>query len=119
MVLSIALVIVLQLFSGSMKSLKISNDYERGIFYAREKMESILVSKHLAPGEFSGNFKDGYQWQIGISAAKKIKDLDTSTPLTLFDIIVNVNWQKLGHKRNYRLKTQVLAEWSDNELAFN
>jgi len=119
MILSIALVVVLQLFSGSMKSLKISNDYERGIFHAKEKMESVLLSKRLAPGEFSGDFGDGYQWRIDISAGEKITDRDTPTPVTLFNIIVSVAWQRLGRDRNYRLKTQTLAVWSDHGPSFN
>ena len=119
MILSIALVIVLQLFSGSMKSLKISNDYERGVFHAKEKMESVLMGKDLSPGEFNGDFGDGYQWQIDIATAKKVKDLDTATPLTLFNVRVKVDWQRLGRKRIYQLKTQALAEWSDHGMAFN
>ena len=42
MILAISLVVVMQLFSGGLKSNKVSNDYLYGIFHAREKMEELL-----------------------------------------------------------------------------
>ena len=66
MILSISLVVLMQLFSGGLKSNKISNDYSYGIFHAKEKMEELLLAEELLPGSYSGEFDDGYHWQAVI-----------------------------------------------------
>jgi prepilin-type N-terminal cleavage/methylation domain-containing protein len=44
MLLAISFVIIMQLFSGGLKSSRVTTDYIYGIFHAREKMEEVLHS---------------------------------------------------------------------------
>ena len=65
-VLAICLVVILQLFSGGLKSGRVSDAYTRGIFYAREKMEEILLSESPEEGVNEGDFDDDYRWRSEI-----------------------------------------------------
>ncbi|MDA3896815.1 MAG: prepilin-type N-terminal cleavage/methylation domain-containing protein [Desulfobacteraceae bacterium] len=110
MILSISLVIVLELFSGSLKSITISNDYEHGIFHAQEKMEEILALKKLDSINDQGDFSDGYEWSVEVSPEKDILNLNAASKLTIFNIVVKVQWQQFGRTKKYMLKTQKIAQ---------
>lgn len=110
MILSISLVVVLELFSGSLKSIRISNDYEYGIFHAQEKMEEILVSKNLDSMNDQGEFGDGYEWYVEVSPEKDILNLNSTTQLTIFNIMVKIQWRQFGRTKNFMLKTQKIAK---------
>ena len=57
-VLAISLVVIFQLFSGGLKTRKLSEQYARGVFHAREKMAEILLAPDLFEGETQGEFED-------------------------------------------------------------
>ena len=63
MLLSIAMTIVLQQFSGSMNAGRLSNDYSRAVWYAREKMDEIQLSYNISIGTIRGKLDDRYQWE--------------------------------------------------------
>lgn len=91
-ILAISLVVVLQLFSGGLKSGRLSEEYTRGIFYAREKMDEILLAEKLTEGVISGEFDDGFKWRaearhLDIAAAE-----DVRLPFGAFNIKVDVSW---------------------------
>jgi general secretion pathway protein I len=65
MLLAISLVVILQLFSGGLKSGKMADDYTRAVFHAREKMEEHLLIEDFEEGTFEGTFDDNYRWQGG------------------------------------------------------
>ncbi|MCJ7810032.1 MAG: prepilin-type N-terminal cleavage/methylation domain-containing protein, partial [Desulfobulbaceae bacterium] len=62
-IMAICLTVIFQLFSGGLKSGRLSDDYTRGVFHAREIMEEILVSDALAEGISEGRFNDSYAWK--------------------------------------------------------
>ena len=66
MILAISLVVILQLFSGGLKASRLSDDYTRAVFHAREKMEEILILDELIDGELEGEFEDAYKWKVEI-----------------------------------------------------
>ena len=65
-ILAISLVVILQLFSGALKSSRMSDEYTRGIFYAQEKMEEILLKQRLTSGVEEGEFDPAYRWRAEI-----------------------------------------------------
>ncbi|MHB9098527.1 MAG: type IV pilus modification PilV family protein, partial [Syntrophales bacterium] len=62
-ILAISLAVILQLFSGGLKSSTLSDEYTRGIFHAREKMDEILLAEELTEGVINGEFDDGFKWK--------------------------------------------------------
>ena len=118
MILSISLVVVMQLFSGGLKSNKISNDYLYGIFHAREKMEDLLLTDELLPGSFNGDFGDGYQWQAvidfvsGLDGELNGEEDNTSKkmPVSTMSIKLDIIWKTGNREKRYNLSTTVLTD---------
>ena len=110
MILSISLVVVMQLFSGGLKSNKISNDYLYGIFHAREKMEELLLIDELLPGSFNGDFGDGYQWQAAIAFVGAEDDEAEKLPVSTMSIWLDVSWSNGNREKHYILSTTALTD---------
>ena len=106
MILSIALVIVLQLFSGGLNSSQRSGAYTLAIFHAREKMEEILLPETLVDGVYEGEFADGYTWQAEIVSVQSEEEEDLiRIPFVTFNIIVQVGWSEGAHIRHFEIST--------------
>jgi general secretion pathway protein I len=118
MILSISLVVVMQLFSGGLKSNKISNDYMYGIFHAREKMEELLLTEELLPGSFSGDFGDGYQWQAAIDFIGGLDgelngeedSIAEKLPVSTMSIRLDVSWLNGNREKHFILSTTALTD---------
>ena len=114
MVLSISLVVVMQLFSGGLKSNKISNDYLYGIFHAREKMEELLLIDELLPGSFNGDFGDGYQWEAVIDFVSELNEeedeMSAKMPVSMMNIQLDVIWKTGSREKRYHLSTTALTD---------
>lgn len=120
MLLAISLVIILQLFSGGLKSEKIADDYTRAIFHARAKMEEVLLLKDSEEGIMEGEFEDGYKWRVDITRVETKEDETeqemVSPPLNLVNIGVTVAWASGDKERNFSLTTLKVAETSDEDI---
>jgi general secretion pathway protein I len=109
-ILAISLVVILQLFSGGLKSSKLSDDYTRGIFHAREKMDEILLAGELSEGVIGGDFGDGFKWRaealhLDIHEAKDVK-----LPFRAFNINVDVMWDAGGHEKHFAISALKLVK---------
>ncbi|MEW6077239.1 MAG: type II secretion system protein [Thermodesulfobacteriota bacterium] len=104
-ILAVSLVVILQLFSGGLKSSRLSDRYTRGIFYAREKMDEILLAEALSQGVISGEFEDGFKWR---SEARRLEIVDTGdapVPFYAYDIKVEVGWQEGEKEKHFTVST--------------
>lgn len=116
MILSISLVVIMQLFSGGLKSNKISGDYLYGIFHAREKMEELLLMPELLPGSYSGDFDDGYTWQASVDVVEEVAETEEAArisermPVAIMRINLAVSWKTGIREKNYPLSTTTLID---------
>lgn len=115
MILSISLVVVMQLFSGGLKSNKISNDYLYGIFHAKEKMEELLLTDELLPGNLNGDFGDGYQWQADIAFVEAEDGETEKLPVSTMNIRLDVSWLNGSREKHYVLSTTALTDRRETE----
>lgn len=109
-ILSISLVVILQLFSGGLKSGKLSEDYTCGIFHAREKMEEILIAGDFREGRFGGEFEDGYMWEAEVLYMEPKEEEKARLPFDTFNINVDIGWDAGGGKKHFRVSTMKLTE---------
>lgn len=109
MILAISLVVVMQLFSGSLKAGAVSVDYFYGIFHAQEKMEEILAREKLSAGTRSGTFEDGYEWTAEISHVLLETEDGRELPFSEYQVSLLVKWEKGGRERRFALETATLA----------
>ncbi len=115
-ILAISLVVILQLFSGGLKSSTLSDEYTRGIFHAREKMDEILLAGELTEGIISGEFDDGFKWKaealhLDIEEAKDIK-----LPFRAFNIKVDVMWDVGGREKHFAISAVKLVKPKKDNL---
>ncbi len=103
-ILAISLIVVLQLFSGGLKSGRVSDEYTRGIFYVREKMEEFLLSDKLEEGVSEGEFEDGYRWVAEILRLE-VTEEDEKLPFDSFGISVKVIWDTGGGDKYFEIAT--------------
>ena len=108
-VLAISLVVILQLFSGGLKSRKLSEEYARGVFHAREKMAEILLEPGLSEREAEGQFEDEYQWQAVITRVASDED-EEKMPVDLLNVTVSITWRDGEKEKSFSIDTLKVAE---------
>ncbi len=108
-ILAISSVVLLQLFSGALKSSRLSDEYTRGVFHAREKMDEILLARELSAGLISGDFGDGFRWKAESLPLKSDEAKDAGLPLRSFAITVVVAWDGSDQERNVTLRAMKLV----------
>lgn len=110
MILAICIVVILQLFSGGLKSSKLSGDYTRAIFHAREKMEELLLLDALTDQVLEGEFKDGFTWSANIEHRIPDEDEETQLPVDSFNIDVRVSWADGRRGKHFEISTIKIAK---------
>jgi general secretion pathway protein I len=108
MILSIALVIIFQQFSGALNAGHISESYTRAVWHAREKMDELLLSETLSQEIQQGDFGDGYRWRYRIEPAASDSPLNLEG-LATFTITVWVNWEQGRNTKQMDISTLTLA----------
>jgi general secretion pathway protein I len=113
MLLSISLVVILQLFSGGLKSGKMAEDYTRAVFHAREKMEEYLLIDDFEEGTFEGSFGDNYRWQVDIKFVEpedSDEDEEEILMVDFYHVDVSVFWPVGGSEKSFRISTLKITE---------
>lgn len=112
MILAISLTAILQIFSGGLRTSRVSEEYTRAIFHAREKMDELLLLDRLQDENLNGTFTDGYEWTARIVRMKTQDNSDEAfdLPVDLYGIVVTVLWNTEGRTKQFEIKTLHLAE---------
>jgi len=110
MVLAICLGIIFQLFSGGLGLARVSEDYTRAAFLAKERMEEVLLFPELTPGEENGEFDEIYRWQVNIEHFPAVSEEESEKPIVYtFAIKVMVLWQDGPDQRDLTIQTVTIA----------
>jgi general secretion pathway protein I len=115
-ILGISLVIILQLFSGGLKSSRLSDEYTRGIFHAREKMDEILLAGELTEGIINGEFGDGFKWKAEALHLDMEEAKDIKMPFRAFNIRVDVMWDAGGQEKRFTISAMKLVKQDKDNL---
>jgi general secretion pathway protein I len=110
MILAICIVVVLQLFSGGLKSSRVSGDYTRAIFHAREKMEELLLLKEMTDTVLEGEYEDGFTWKATIQYIKPDEDRGIRLPVDMFTVDVEVSWPHGLGQKHFDISTVNIAK---------
>jgi general secretion pathway protein I len=109
MILSIALVIIFQQFSGALNAGHISESYTRAVWHAREKMDELLLYDTLWEDVQEGDFGDGYRWRYRIEQAKSGSRLDLEG-VADFVITVWVSWEQGKNTKQLDISALTIAK---------
>jgi len=98
-VLSIGIVTVMELFSGSLRLADMASRRTQAVIYAREIMDGLFAGEMLEDGEESGEAGEGYSWvsyvqEVTPEEDGRFQDIEnTRLPIRLKELEVRVRWQ--------------------------
>ena len=96
---------VLNLFSGSVRSVDFSGQYLKAVTLANSKISELEI-RGFQPDEYSGGFKneENYRWEVDISPYESTLN-EPSEGIQLQKILLKVLWEDRGQIRNVELAT--------------
>ena len=104
-IMAIGFITVLQLFSGGIKSVSLSEQYLKATALAQSKMGEIEINNYKeadAEGMFQN--EDGYRWRVEITPYAT--DLNNAASgVQLSEVTLNIHWSDAGRARNIELNT--------------
>jgi general secretion pathway protein I len=109
-ILSISLVVILQLFSGGLKSSRLSEQYTSGIFHAKEKIEELLLSTEFSEEDGQGEFGDSFRWKSKIVRIEQAEEEESRLPFNTFNITVDVMWDEGDKEKHFAISTMKVVE---------
>ncbi|MBL7204768.1 MAG: prepilin-type N-terminal cleavage/methylation domain-containing protein [Desulfobacteraceae bacterium] len=118
-ILAISLAVILQLFSGGLKSSRLSDEYTRGIFHAREKMGEVLLSKEVSAGETEGEFSDSFRWKCQIELIEGVEEDEEKLPFNMFNIRVDIVWDVGDKEKRFQVSTIKIVEKKKDDITGN
>ncbi|MBN1832526.1 MAG: type II secretion system protein [Deltaproteobacteria bacterium] len=112
MILTISLAAIFQLFSGGLRSAKLSDGYTRAIFHARAKMEETLLADRLMLGEAEGVIEEDYGWRLSIDPYESGGEagVPSKAAETLFLVTVDIVWTDGERERTFTIRTLHMAK---------
>jgi prepilin-type N-terminal cleavage/methylation domain-containing protein len=104
-IMAMGFVTVLQLFSGSIRSVSLSEQYLKGTSLAHSKLGALEVNNYSVT-EFEGTFPDEkkYRWELEISPHTSPLNSKENN-IQLSEVTLNILWEDAGKTRNIQLNT--------------
>jgi prepilin-type N-terminal cleavage/methylation domain-containing protein len=106
-VLSIAITVILQLFSANIRNIAVSDDYVKAVTKAHIKMREILDESDITDKTYSEITNDGYK--VDVSISEIAKDRSENLNVKLFEIDLKLSWLKGNKEKFINLKTMKLV----------
>jgi general secretion pathway protein I len=117
-ILGIALTLILELFSGGLRSAKISEEYTKAIWYGKAKMEEMLTVQDLIEGVTEGSFDAQYTWRSEVKKSNPKLTVEENgqmiLPIDLYQIIVRVSWASGSGQRSYEVESLRIFKSEDD-----
>ena len=104
-IMAMGFVTVLQLFSGSIRSVSLSEQYLKGTTLAHSKLGELEVNNYRVT-EYEGIFPDekNYRWQLQISPHTSPLNSKENN-IQLSEVTLNVLWEDAGKTRDVEIST--------------
>jgi general secretion pathway protein I len=111
-ILGIGLCVILELFSGGLRSAKVSEEYVKATWHGKGKMEEVLSAKDLTEGVTEGSFDSQFSWTLEVkkanpsmSTAEPAGEEGESLPVDLYQVVLKVTWPSGARQRTLELES--------------
>jgi general secretion pathway protein I len=114
----VALIIIVELFSGGLRLARASKEYTKAVNYARMKMEEMAFKQTLKEGSEEGEFNDTFRWEVAVKRVNLIpveKTTELKPTIEFFQIQVNIIWKSGSKERSTRIETYRTIKLEDEE----
>lgn len=111
-VLSLALSVLMRIFSGGTHNAALASDYSHAVLLAEAKLAAAGVETPLQEGVATGAADEKYRWQTSVrmsSAPAETPGSRASIPVGLFEVEVRILWQDASKERAVVLNTLRVA----------
>ena len=104
-IMAMGFVTILQLFSGSIRSVSLSEQYLKGTTLAHSKLGELEVNNYSVT-ELEGTFPDekNYRWQLQVSPHTSHLNSKENN-IQLSEVTLNVLWEEAGKTRDVEIST--------------
>ena len=103
-VLSLAMGVIMQIFSGGMRNARLAEGYSRAVFLAESRLAAVGLEQPLVAGEVSGQVNPDLRWRVTINSFDDGGVAEQFVmPVRLYQVRVRVNWGDEGRQRQIEL----------------
>jgi type II secretion system protein I len=102
-ILSIAITLIIQLFSANLQSVSISGNMSSAVVWSDARMREILADPSLTEKAWREITDDGYR--IEVSIGEVLKERTDNLPVRMMEVTLIVRWDEGRKERNIQLKT--------------
>ena len=117
-ILAVGLTVIIELFSGGLRSGRTSIEYTKAVNYARMKMEEIAVKQTMEEGSEEGEFDDTFRWQVETKRVDILPEKDKTDfmpPAELFQVKINILWKSGLKEKSTRIESYKTIRLEDVE----
>ena len=102
-ILSIALSLIIQLYSANLQSVSTSGNMSSAVVWSDAKIREILADPSLTEKAWREITDDGYR--IEVSIVEVLKERTDNLPVKMMEVTLVVRWNEGRKERNIQLKT--------------
>ncbi len=111
-IVAVAITVVIEVFSSSLRLAGKSQDYSRAAFYGRQLLEEVCLKKDIAEGAEEGVFEGDFSWRYEITPHEVLLDqgeAKTDFVLKTYNISVTVFWPDGESQKTLTLVTRKMV----------
>ena len=103
-ILSLAMGVIMQIFSGGMRNARLAEGYSRAVFLAESRLAAVGLEQPLVAGEVSGQVNPDLRWRVTINPFDDGGVAEQLVmPVRLYQVRVRVSWSDEGRQRQIEL----------------
>lgn len=106
--LSIAITLIIQLYSTNLRSVSISGRMTAASVWSDVKLREILADPSLKENAWTEVTDDGYRTEV--SVVEVLKERTDNLPVKMMEVTLLVRWNEGGRERNIRMKSMKLVD---------
>lgn len=109
-ILSLALSVLMRIFSVGTRNAVLANDYSRAVLLAETKLAAAGIETPLQEGVAAGSADERFHWQTSARMLPAPTGLPGALmPVGLFEVEARITWKDGGSERAVALNTLRLA----------
>jgi general secretion pathway protein I len=106
MILTLALTVLLRIFSGGLRNVSVSSDYATATLIAESRLAAAGIDIPLRPGETSGTEGERFEWTVSVQDYQPWPGYRSAARgLDAYRVTVTVEWPNGDKTRSVDLST--------------
>jgi prepilin-type N-terminal cleavage/methylation domain-containing protein len=106
--LSIAITLIIQLYSANLRSVSISGRMASAAVWSDVKLREILADPSLKENAWTEITDDGYRTDVSI--VEVLNERTDNLPVKMMEVTLLVRWNEGSRERSIRMKTMKLVD---------